>query len=255
MVLKRPIQSVDRALKILELFSQEQSELSIKEISEMLELPKSTVHGLVSTLKFRGYLSQDISTEKYSLGLRLFELGNLVKSKTELIKISLPYIHQLVKKVNETVHLVILDGNEALYVEKVEGTQGLRMYSQVGKRAPMHCTGVGKGILAFLNKERRDEIISQIELKAYTENTLVNVDDLIRDLEIARKNGYAVDDEEIEIGLKCIAAPIFDYKNNPVASISCAGPKSRINKKEELIVKEIKNVANDISQKLKFKII
>lgn len=249
--LKRPIQSVERAFNVLELFDANQTELSIKEISAMLELPKSTVHGLVRTLHYRGYLSQNSSTQKYSLGLRLFELGSLVKIKSGIIKIALPYIHDLVAKINETVHLVILDGHEALYIEKVEGTQGLRMYSQVGKRAPLHCTGVGKGLLAFMDEEERDNILSSIPLKAFTEKTITNLPELIENLNGARENGYAVDDEEIEIGLKCIAAPIYNYNNDVMASISCAGPKARINSKEDIIISEVKKMANEISMKMR----
>lgn len=251
---ERLIQSVDRAIDVLELFTSNVSELSVKEISEGLHLSKSTVHGLIKTLEFRGYLEQNPVNQKYKLGLRLFELGNLVGSQMDIRKLSSSAIHHLGEQVKETVHLVMLDGKEVIYVEKVEGPGTLRMYSQLGKRAPMHCTGVGKAILAFLGEKRIDEILNATELVGFTPYTLTNPEDIKKELERVRQNGYAIDDQEIELGLKCFAAPIFNHEGKVFASISCAGPNNRIvTERINEIASNVKAAGLEISRKMGYR--
>lgn len=251
---ERTIQSVKRAIDIMELYSPTNTELSVKEISERLQLSKSTVHGLIKTLEYRGYLEQNPSNQKYKLGLRLFQLGNVVGEGMEITRLSMPLITELVECVQETVHLVVLDGVDVVYVEKVEGPGALRMYSQVGKRAPFYCTGVGKAIFAYLGHQRIDEILSVSDLKAFTHYTLTDADQIRQELERIREQGYAIDDEEIELGLKCVAAPIFDHRGRPVASVSCSGPKLRLtDDKMVQMIREVKQTASRISQKLGYR--
>ncbi|WP_442600787.1 IclR family transcriptional regulator [Paenibacillus sp. KN14-4R] len=249
------IQSVERAVDILELFSLTESELSVKEISSRLKLSKSTVHGLIKTLEHRGYLEQKLTDQKYRLGLRLFELGNLVGGGMELRKVASPIIQDLVEKLHETVHMVVHDKDEVVYVEKLEGPGSLRMYSMVGKRAPMYCTGVGKAMLAYFEESAIDRILHEVELKKFTPYTLDTLDEIKQELRKIRDQGYAIDDEEIEIGLKCVAAPIFNHEGKVIASISCAGPKLRFTEEQtELVIREVKSAGLEVSRKLGYRV-
>lgn len=248
---ERLIQSVERAADILELFLHFESELSVKEISEELGLSKSTIHGLIKTLEHRGYLQQNPDNQKYRLGLRLFELGHRISEQLDIAKIAHPVIKKLVDQLKETVHLVVRQQDELIYVEKEDGPHTLRIYSQVGKRAPVHCTSVGKAILAFQEEVEIDRILSSVPLESFTPHTLTDPEEIKKQLAEIREKGYSVDDEEIELGLKCIGAPIFNHNGNVIASISCASPKMRLgDDRLPEVIEGIKKAAAEISQKL-----
>ncbi|OCA88026.1 IclR family transcriptional regulator [Bacillus sp. FJAT-27225] len=251
---ERLIQSVERAADILELFVASHPELSIKEISDYLGLSKSTVHGIIKTLEHRGYLQQNPENQKYRLGIKLFELGNFVGKHLDIGNIAKPIIRKLVEELNETVHLTIFERDEIIYIEKVEGPRALTIYSHTGKRAPIHCTGVGKAILAHLSEDEVDRLLSKAILKPFTEFTLTNPKDIKNHLAVVRGQGYAVDDEEIELGLKCIAAPIFNHQGKVVSSISCAAPKMRLDEEKlPKVIAGIKGAAAEISRQLGYK--
>lgn len=251
---ERLIQSVERAADILELFMISKPELSVKEISDHLGLSKSTVHGLIKTLEHRGYLQQNPEDLKYKLGLKLFELGSFIGSQLDIVKIAQPIIKETVDKLKETVHLVIRQQDELIYVEKVEGPHTLRISSHVGKTAPIHCTGVGKAILAYQDEKEVDRILLSGKLESFTEFTVTDVNEIKKQLDFTREHGYSMDDEEIELGLKCIAAPIFDHNGNAIASISCASPKMRLTEDRlPVVIEGIKNAANEISRCLGYK--
>ncbi|ABB14375.1 MULTISPECIES: IclR family transcriptional regulator [Carboxydothermus] len=245
------IQSVDRALRILDTFSLKEKELGVTEIANRLGLHKSTVFGLLRTLEHWGYVEQNQVTGKYRLGLKLLELGNRVKEGLDLRAVALPFLQDLVERYGETVHLAVHDRGEIVYIEKVEGPNAIRMYSQIGRRAPMHCTGVGKAILAFRPEKEIEEIIRTKGLKYFTPNTITDPKKLHEELSLIRENGYSLDREEIEIGLRCVAAPIRDSQNTVVAAISVAGPSIRMTEEkiQELIV-SVKEAALEISKRL-----
>ena len=248
------IQSVDRALQILECFSSKEKELGVTEISKLLSLHKSTTFGLLATLENRGYIEQNFRNGKYKLGLKLFELGIQVQENMDLGDIAKPYLDELVKENNETVHLVINDKGQAVYIEKVEGTTSMRMYSQLGKRPPMYCTGVGKVILAFMPEQLLDKYLEQEELEKLTPYTITDKECLKKELKQIRTHGFSVDNEEIEIGLKCVAAPIRNHKEEIVGAISIAGPTSRMTlEKIEILSGVIRAAAMEISNKLGYK--
>lgn len=253
-VAERLIQSIERSADILEIFLKLKPELSIKEISQELNLSKSTVHGIIKTLEHRGYLQQNPEDLKYKLGLKLFELGNFVGKNLDIGDIAKPIIRDLVDELNETVHLVTRQKDELFYIEKVEGARTLTIYSHVGKRAPFHCTGVGKAILAYLDENEAERILSSKALESFTKYTVTNKEEIKHHLPAIRENGYAVDDEEIELGLKCIAAPIFNYQGNVIASISCAAPKIRLDENRlPKVIEGIKRAAAEISNCLGYK--
>ena len=251
---ERLIQSIERAADILELFLTSDPEQSIKEISNRLNLSKSTVHGIIKTLEHRGYLEQNSDNLKYRLGIKLFELGNYVGKNLDIGRIARPIIKGLVEELNETVHLVTLQRDELIYIEKVEGPSALTIYSHIGKRAPFHCTGVGKAILSQLSEEEVDRILSSVSMEAFTEFTMTNIEEIKSILPTIREQGYAFDDEEIELGLKCIAAPIFNHQGKAIASISCAAPKMRLDEERlPKVIEGIKHAAAEISRQLGYK--
>jgi IclR family transcriptional regulator, KDG regulon repressor len=253
-VSERFIQSVERAADILELFLHSGPELSVKDISVQLGISKSTAHGLIKTLDHRGYLQQNSENLKYKLGLRLFELGHHLGEQLDIVNIANPIITDLVDELKETVHLVVRQQDELIYVAKEEGPQTLRIYSQVGKRAPIHCTGVGKAILAYQTEEEVNRILDTVPLESFTEFTIIDKDEIRQQLESTKVTGYSVDDEEIEIGLKCVAAPIFNFKGEAFASLSCASPKMRVTEERlPIVIEGVKRAAAEISSKLGYK--
>ncbi|WP_245976728.1 IclR family transcriptional regulator [Oceanobacillus arenosus] len=160
--------------------------------------------------------------------MKLFELGSVLSKQLDIREIAHRHIQKLVNKLNRTVHLAIYDHGKAIYVEKIEVPHTIQISSQVGKLAPMYCTGVGKSILAYLDDEKIELILTKNEFKKFTENTLVDKEEIKQELKQIRKQLYCMDNEEIELDLKCIAAPIFNHKGEVIAGISCSAPKMRI---------------------------
>ncbi len=248
---ERLIQSIERAADVLELFLTSEQELSVKEISDRLGLSKSTIHGIIKTLEYRGYLQQNPEDLKYMLGMKLFELGYKMSNNLDLGKIARPIIKELVEEFKETVHLVAFNQDEAIYIEKLDGPHTLRIYSQIGKKAPIHCTGVGKAILAYQEEKEVDRLLANIDLESFTEHTMTDKNDIKKQLHLIRKQGYSIDDEEIELGLKCVAAPIFNHKGKVIGAISCASPKIRLtDERLTEVVEGIKQAAARISENM-----
>ncbi|MGX8711460.1 IclR family transcriptional regulator [Clostridium sp. KNHs216] len=248
------VQSVVRALDILECFEGQLVELGISEISDQMKLSKSTVYGLVNTLVSKGYLEQNVQTKRYRLGIKLFELGSLVYKRMDLRNEAKPFCEELVSKHNATVHLAAHYGDEIVYIDKVDAPGAMIVYSQTGKRAPMHCTGVGKAILAFLGDEALRHLFVKGNLEQYTEHTLTCLEDLSQEMNHVRACGYAIDNEEIETGLRCVAAPIFNHLNQPVAAISVSAPTARLPMENiASIAKDVQGCALQISQRLGYK--
>ncbi|MEL7564159.1 MAG: IclR family transcriptional regulator [Dehalobacterium sp.] len=248
------VQSVDRALSILEILENSSELLGVTEISNRLSLHKSTLFGLLTTLENKGFVFQDSQTGKYGLGLRVLELGQKVIARMDLRNQARPFLKKIMETYGETVHLVIRDNEEVVYIDKVEGPQTIGPISQIGKRNPVHCTGVGKCLLAFLTDEEQDILLSKIQLKCYTQNTITNHEVLKEHFALIRRQGYSIDNEEIEIGLRCVAAPIFDYNGTIIGAISIAGPSARLtDQRIQELIKPVKECALAISQNLGYK--
>lgn len=244
------IQSVSRASAIIEALSNNNT-LGITELGKLLGLHKSTVFGLVSTLEHEGYVCQNPQTGKYALTLKMFEIGGRVFGKLDLRKIARPHIEQIVLRHRETAHLVVPDGLEIVYIDKVECTQSMRICSNVGKRMPFHCTGVGKVLLAFMHEEQAEGILRKKGLEAFTANTITDYNLLMKELEKIKVQGYAIDNEEAEIGLRCVAAPIRDIYGKVIAATSVSGPKVRMDdEKLKAIVKDLLIMNQEISANL-----
>lgn len=245
------VQSVDRALSILEVLSDYSEGLGVTDISNKIGLHKSTVYRLLSTLIYKGYVVQDSISNKYRITFKLFELGNKRVESLDILSASKPYTKQLMKEVNEVVHLVIRDGNEIVYIDKVEADNTIRMASSIGRRSPLYCTSVGKVILAYLSDEEVEKIWNNSKIEKLTKYTITDLKDMKKELKIIRKKGYAIDNEENEIGVRCIGAPVFNRDGEVEGAISISGPTMRMtdSKLEEFSTEVIK-YANMISKEL-----
>jgi len=243
--------SIDRALQIIELFSMEKPVWGITEISKELNMYKSNIYNILFTLAKRGFIKKDFKTEKYSLSIKYFELGSVVIKNMDLRKIASPYIEKLFQEFNETVHLGVLDEGRVVSIEREESRQGLYSHIEIGKSTPLHCTAVGKVIMAYLPLEKIDSIIMEKGLKKFTSSTIINRDELLMELEKIQKQGYAIDNLEHEEGVLCVAGPIRDYTGQVIASLSISGPAFRIGlenvmKFAEKIMENCNNISEEI---------
>ena len=244
------LSSVANSLRLIRAFSEDQYEIGISDLAKRLGLAKSTVHRLASTLLEQGMLEQNAGDGKYRLGLTLFELGTLVRRKMDFTMEARPFLRSLLEKTGETVHLGILDHDSVLYVISLESKQALRMGSKVGTRAPVHATAVGKALLAFQPEEEAARVIAR-GLAVSAPNTIVDAKSLQRELAVVRARNYALDDEESEVGLRSIAAPIRSDAGHVIAAISIAGPVHRMTRKTLLgWVRELVEAADAVSQRL-----
>lgn len=245
------VQSVDRALQILTAYETEGHELSILQLSQKVHLPKSTVHRLLATLANRGFIEQNSATGNYRLGLKLHALGSRVVLTRNLTTEAGPIVRQLVERFGETVSISVLDGIETVIVEKMESEQAMRVTSQIGKRNPIHCSGSGKMLLALQSPEEIERILALAPLDRYTDKTITDPGQLKANLAEIRRNGYAVDDEEIQLDQVCISAPIRDYRGAAFAAVTISGPATRIRSKGvEVVAATIQKAANEISERL-----
>ncbi len=248
------VKSVWRAMKILESFQNEES-MSVTQISKKLNFPKSSVYEILTTLVSEGIVEKDGDLGRYHLGIRLFELGNQARSNLGIHKIATPFLKELNKQFDETVHLTILDEDEVLYIECFESTKRLRTYSVIGVRAPLHCTGVGKAMMAFLPKSEIERIVRLKGLTRFTENTITDPKALMRELEKTAIRGFAVDNLEHEEGVRCIAAPIYNHEGKVFASISVSGPVQRIpDAQVPEIARKVVRATLEISKRLGYNI-
>ena len=247
------IRSVARAMEIVEHFNNNK-EMGLSEIAECMKLSKSTVYGLINTLVTYRYLEQNSETKKYKLGMKLFELGATVEKRLDLRNEARPFCEMISKKYGKTVHLATHHEGEVVYIDKFDMPDFIITYSQVGKRAPMNCTGVGKALLAYLPWEYSKKYILEKGFAIKTSKSIKDEKSLSKELEDIKKRGYAIDDEEIEIGLKCVAAVIFNHKKEPVAAISLSGMTNKMTDEAiKIMSNDIMQCAKEISIQLGYK--
>ncbi|MGB6607368.1 MAG: IclR family transcriptional regulator [Atribacterota bacterium] len=242
-----PIKVLDKTFSILEILLQHGSAINMTEISEKLGLYPSTTHRILDTLRHWGYVEQDPKSQKYRLGLKLLELGMAKLHQMDLAREATPYLKELVKQCNETVHLGVLEGGEVLYLAKEESSQTIRMISYVGKRAPLHCTSLGKVLLAYLSVEERKKILEEKVLSRLTENTITDKRELEKELDNVREQGFALDREENEKDVRCVAAPIKNYQGEVIAAVSISSPIFRIDKNKQ---NDLKKALIETSEKI-----
>ncbi|HVX92475.1 MAG TPA: IclR family transcriptional regulator [Xanthobacteraceae bacterium] len=227
---KNRLSSVATAFHLLKAFSEAEVEIGISTLAKRLGVAKSTVHRLAVTLVSEGMLEQNPDNGRYRLGLALFRLGALVRQRMDMATEARAHLFALREKTNETVHLAVLDGTEIMYVYNMESTHAIRMRSDIGVRKPAYCTAEGQAILAFRPPEVVDKVLRK-GLPARTPQTITDPAKLRKVLDVVRQRGCAIEDEESEIGMRCIAAPIRDDAGEVVAAVGIAGPVSRLSKK------------------------
>ena len=222
------IQAIDRAVMVLDCFDFNDTELSVKEITDRTRLHKATAHRLLMSLQHNRLVEQDEATAKYHLGLDLFRLGHLAVARLKLPNVARPFLERLVEEIGETAHLAVLDRGEVLYVDTLEASRALKMPGRVGHRVPTYCTSLGKALLSTMTDEQVRALLRGQRFHSYTPKTVKNLDTLLRDLAQVRQRGWSLDDEEIETGLRCVGAPLFDRTGAVAGAISVAAPSARL---------------------------
>lgn len=249
------VQTIERVSSLIDILSQSPRGISIRDLSAKVKLPKGTTHRLLSSLTYFGFVRQDPKTRNYLLGFKFIEFGQLILSQLDLRKEAEPFLKDLAEKTKETVHLVFLDRNEIVYIDKVEadhGQGGLRMASRIGLRNPAHSSAVGKVLLADLPEEALEIFLRNKGLPWRTDNTITEPNQLKEHLKLVKRQGYAIDDEENEKGIRCVGAPIYNETGKVVAAVSVSGPAFRVTRKviQEKLKEEVMDKAFKISQKL-----
>jgi IclR family acetate operon transcriptional repressor len=226
---RRSVQSVDRALDLLEALAASEGEVSITSLAHRTSLHVSTVHRLLTTLLRRGYVRQNPDTSRYFTGAKLATLAEGRSRFNELRHRARPFLRSLTEETRETSNLVVLDDAMAVYIETVASPHVVRMFTTLGNRVPLHATGAGKALLAALSPDRRDALIDRIELRGYTARTIVERTALRRALEEIRERGYAIDDEEFDEGVRCVAVAAGPA-GDPLGAISVSAPAGRMSR-------------------------
>jgi DNA-binding IclR family transcriptional regulator len=248
---KNPVQSAERIFQVMEMLA-DHGEMGLMEISTALGLHKSTVHRLLMSLVYMGYAKQDEVSQKYMLSYKIVSMAGKMLDRMDILQVAKTYMERLSDISGETVHLVQREGNNILYIYKIEAKIGtIRMVSHVGMVHPMYCSGVGKAIMAELPESEVKQIWNESIIEKKTEHTITDYDEMLRVLKEAKKNGYALDDEENEEGVRCIAASLRDYHNEVKYAFSISGPTSRMTRErvEELSV-DVKKVQEELSMEL-----
>lgn len=246
------ISTVDNALEVLLALSQNEG-LSIRELSKELDISRSTLYRILRTLQHKDFVRQDLDTEKYSLGFKVFELGNTIKEKFDIRNIAYPYLKKLRDSTGETVQLAAVDNEEIVILEIIEGIGELRIFSSAGLRFPVTYGNFGKVFLAQKDDEEISKLIEKYPLKKYALNSITKQKEFLKKLEEVRRLGVAIGiDDPIDCAFG-IAAPIFDHKKQIIAFIGLSGPKTPYNMENlEGIAKRVKKISEKISKEIGF---
>jgi DNA-binding IclR family transcriptional regulator len=241
-------------LSILDLLAQSDSDLGPTELGERLSLHRSTTHRLLKVLERHQLIRKNQVAGKYGLGIKLFELGNRVVSQFDLAPRSQPFLRRLVDLAGETAHVCVLNDAEMVSVANVEGPWTLRTPSTVGRRTPLYCTSVGKVLLAYLPKAEQSQLLDRVTFLRRTRRTITTRAALETELKLIRRRGFGIDNEEIEEGLRCIGAPIFNHRGDIAAAISVAGPVFRVTRQRlPEIVRAVTAAGRDLSHELGYR--
>ncbi|MGG1639194.1 IclR family transcriptional regulator [Paenibacillus sp. FSL K6-3182] len=246
------IQALDRALKIIDLFDEQHMEYKLSEISSEMDLHKSTVHSLLKTLQIHDYITQDEQTGKYRLGMRFVEKGQLLLNHFDIREIARPHLRALSATTGQTTHLVIMDdGKEGIYIDKVEGHKAAIRYSRIGRRIPLHSSAVGKVLAAFRSIKDQVQIAEGHTFVKLTDKTIDSPEAFLKELEQVRKQGYAIDNEENEPGVRCAAAPIYNHNGQVIAAMSISTMVAHVDDQELAhLIDLIRQETSEISRQL-----
>ena len=244
------IRAVERALDVLMCFTSQTPELTMTQISELVGLNKSTVHRLLATLEGKRFVERNPETGVYKLGIRLVQMAFLTMEHNDLRRLAAPFLHSLCDQYHENVNLSVLDDTDVVYVDVIESSQRVKLAASSGQRLPAFCTASGKAILAFVPEENI-KIILERGMARYTQNTILSQKAFFENIQEARERGFALSEQEFEEGINAIAAPIFNSKSKPIASVSIAGPAYRLTRERMLeigpdLVAAANNIARDV---------
>lgn len=244
------VKSALRALEILELVAQYRDGVTFVELVEQLPYPKSSLHALLQTITAKRWLNFDPEERLYSIGVKPWEIGQSFMRSRDLVVRARQYLREANLELGETVQLGILDDLDVVYIDKAEGTRPLRLISKVGSRLPAYVTGIGKALLSGLPDAELERRFAGVELPGYTVQTITSGDELIKVLQVARRQGYALDDGEYTSGVYCVAVPIKNHSGVVVAAMSCSVPKARIEEGElpvgqliEVLMRQSRHIA------------
>ena len=223
-----PVQSLRRGLALLESLAGASDGSTLSSLAHSTGLAPSTAHRLLSSLREQGFAQQDTETGLWHIGAKAFTVGNAFLRSRSYVTLARRYMRELVDQAGETANLAVLDQNEAVYLTQIECDEMMRAFARPGARIPLHCSGVGKALLATLSAGKVDSILAATGLPRLTDRTLVDPADLGADLDATRRRGFAIDDGEHAVGLRCVAATIYDDGGRPLAALSISGPAARI---------------------------
>lgn len=246
-------ESVAAVLKVFAILQalSEQRDTGISDLSVRLAMPKATVYRFLQTMKTLGYVRQESDSERYGLTMKAFELGAKALQYPELIDLAKHHMQMLADRTGETVHLGTLIDSEIIYVHKVDSRHMLGMYSRVGRRAPLHCTAIGKVLMAWEHPERRALILKGAEFKRFRDKTIVEPAAFAAELDKVRAQGFGEDREEFDDHIRCLGVPIFDRLGQPIAGLSVSFPTFRYDEaKAPEVVAMLQAASRDISARL-----
>lgn len=250
---EKGVQVIDRTFDIIELLAVEPQGLGVSDVARRLSLNKSTVHRILNAVAERGYLEKTAGGI-YRLSMQFVELTSTKLGSLELTTEARPYLNMLTEKLGQSSHLAILDKSDAVYIDKVELRKNLRLYSQIGKRIPVYCSGLGKSLLLDMEDDVILSLLKSCQMHKLTAKTHTTPEAVLEDIRNARKLGWTVDDEEHDEGIRCIAAPVYDYRGKIIASVSSAAPSTFFEKeKDEEYSKIVSETARQISERMGFR--
>ncbi len=250
---KQQPESVAAVLKVFAILQalSERSDTGISELSVRLAMPKATVYRFLQTMKTLGYVRQEADSERYGLAMKTFELGAKALQYPDLVELAKHHMQMLADVTGETVHLGTLIDSEIIYVHKVDSRHMLGMYSRVGRRAPLHCTAIGKVLMAWEHPERRQRILADAELRRFRDKTITDLGEFELELQRVKAQGFGEDREEFDDHIRCLGVPIFDRLGHPVAGMSISFPTFRYDEaKAPEVVAALQAASRDISEKL-----
>ena len=245
------IQVLDRVFQIVNLLAEERNGASLTEVAAKLKLTKSTAHRLMMVLEAERYVDRDPNSGRYGLGSRIMELGLRAAGRLDVYSAARPRLQSLMEETGETAHLAVLRDGDVVTLMAVESRQTLRAPRAPGARTPAHCTSLGKSILAHVPAEELKQYLAQCSFPTFTPKTIHCEERLLADLRLVRRRGYAIDDEEWELGLRCLAATVYDRTGLPVAAIGISGPVFRISRERiSTLARAVSTTARSISESL-----
>lgn len=248
--MEETVRVVDRVCDILELLSAAAAPMGVSEIARATGMSKATIHRLISSLCARRYVEK-AAGGLYSIGYKMIEMASTRINNLELVTEAKPFLGDIMRELDLTAHLGILDGCDVVYVEKMDIYPDTRLYTQVGYRSPAYCSSIGKCLLSGLSGDELEDALALCDFKRYTANTIIDRREFKNHLKEVRRQGWAMDNEEYQIGHRCVGAPIFDYRGTPVAAISASGSVLRLSDERlDDVIREVTSAARNLSRRM-----